>query len=260
MREGLRGFQWRRHSYLVTQMGGIHRRIATTLLTSHPIAERADAEAYIARLERVKPLLEQLVVELQRQEAAGVQPPRFVYELTIGEAGNLVKGAPFDSGADCPMLADFRAKVAATAWPASEQAALVSRAEAALRSGFGPGYRQLIEHLRSAQKSATDVAGAWKLPDGAAFYRYSLESYTTLRVEADQLHELGLREVARIHAEMRAIMQRVGFAGSLQDSSAACAITRACITPTRPPAANSTSPTRASSSPRCVRARVKCWA
>lgn len=217
LREGLQGFQWRRHDYLVTQMGGIHRRIATTLLTSHPITERADAEAYIARLERVKPLLEQLVVELRRQEAVGVQPPRFVYDLTIGEAGNLVKGRPFDDGADCPMLADFRAKIAAAGWPAGEQAALVSRAEAALRTGFGPGYRQLLEHLRVAQKSATDVAGAWKLPNGAAFYRYSLESYTTLPVEPEQLHQLGLKEVARIHAEMRGIMQRVGFSGSLQD-------------------------------------------
>lgn len=217
LREGLRGFQWRHHDYLVTQMGGIHRRIATTLLQSHPIADRADAEAYIARLERVKPLLEQLVDALRRQEAAGVQPPRFVYDLTISEAENLVKGRPFDDGADCPMLADFRAKVAATAWPPSEQAELVARAEAALRSGFGPGYRQLIEHLRAAQKSATDVAGAWKLPDGDAYYRYSLESSTTLPVEPAQLHELGLKEVARIQAEMRSIMQRVGFAGSLQD-------------------------------------------
>lgn len=217
LQEGLRGFQWRRHDYLVTQMGGIHRRIATTLLTSHPIAERADAEAYIARLMRVKPLLEQLVTELRRQEAAGIQPPRFVYDLTIGEATNLVKGRPFDSGADCPMLADFRAKLAATKWTALEQTELLGRAEAALREGFGPGYRQLIEHLRAAQKSATDVAGAWKLPDGAAFYRYSLESYTTLPQEPEQLHELGLREVARIHGEMRALMQRVGFVGSLQD-------------------------------------------
>jgi len=217
LQDGLRGLQWRHHAYLVTQMGGIHRRIATTLLTSHPIAERGDAEAYIARLERVKPLLEQLVVELRRQEAAGVQPPRFVYDLTIDEADNLVQGRPFDDGPDCPMLADFRTKVAATGWPASEQAALVNRAEQALRTGFGPGYRQLIEHLRAAQKSATDVAGAWKLPDGGEYYRYSLESYTTLPMQPDQLHELGLKEVARIHAEMRAIMQRVGFSGSLQD-------------------------------------------
>jgi uncharacterized protein (DUF885 family) len=217
LRDGLQGFQWRRHGYLVTQMGGIHRRIATTLLTNHAIAERADAEAYIARLERAKPLLEQLIVELRRQEAAGVQPPRFVYDLTIGEAGNLVKGRPFDAGADCPMLADFRAKLAAAGWPASEQAALVTRAENALRSGFGPGYRQLIEHLRAAQKSATDVAGAWQLPDGGAYYRYALESYTTLPVQPDRLHELGLEEVARIHSQMRTIMQRVGFPGSLQE-------------------------------------------
>ena len=217
LQDALRGFQWRRYGYLITQMGGIHRRIATTLLQSHPITERVDAEAYIARLQRVKPLLEQLIVELRLQEAAGVQPPRFVYDLAIGEAENLVKGRPFGAGDDCPMLADFRAKVAATSWPASEQTALVNRAEAALRSGFGSGYRQLIEHLRAAQKTANDDAGVWKLADGAAYYRYALESFTTLPAEPAQLHELGLKEVARIHTEMRAIMQRVGFAGSLQD-------------------------------------------
>jgi uncharacterized protein (DUF885 family) len=216
-RESLRGWPWRRHDYLVTQMGGIHRRVATTLLNSHPIAERADANAYIARLTRVKPLMEQLVVELRRQEAAGIQPPRFVYDLAIGEAENLVKGRPFDAGADSPMLADLRAKLAATKWPQSEQAELLNQAEAALREGLGPGYRLLIEHLRAARKTATDIAGAWKLPDGGAYYRYALESYTTLPVKPDELHELGLREVARIHAEMRPIMMSVGFTGSLQD-------------------------------------------
>jgi uncharacterized protein (DUF885 family) len=218
LRENVQAFEWRRHGYYVTQMGGIHRRVATTLLNSHPITERSDAEAYIARLARVKPLLEQLVVELQQQERLRIQPPRFVYDLTIGEAENLIKGRPFDaSDADSPMLADLRTKLAGTKLPAADQAALLAEAERALREGFGPGYRQLIAHLRAAQKTATDEAGIWKLPNGAAYYRIALESYTTLPVGPQELHELGLKEVARIHEEMRAIMQKAGFRGTLQE-------------------------------------------
>lgn len=216
--ERLEGFLWRRNDYLVTQMGGMHRRVATTLLNSHPIAGRADADAYVARLVGVKPLMQQLVVELQRQEAAGVQPPRFVYTLTIGEAGNLLKGRPFEEVAtDSPVLADFRDKIAKANLPAAEQQELLARAQTALRENFGPGYRRLIEHLQAAQQTATDDAGVWKLPNGAAHYRYALESYTTLPIAPEELHALGLREVARIHVEMQGIMRRVGFKGELQE-------------------------------------------
>lgn len=177
LRERVQGFEWRRHGYYVTQMGGIHRRVATTLLNSHPITDRADAQAYVSRLARVKPLLDQLVVELQRQELLRIRPPRFVYDLTIGEAENLVKGRPFDtSDADSPLLADLRTKLAGTKLPAADQAALLAQAETALREEFGPGYRHLIEHLRAAQKTATDEAGVWKLPNGEAYYRFALES------------------------------------------------------------------------------------
>jgi uncharacterized protein (DUF885 family) len=213
--EQLTRFAWRRNEYLVTQMGGMHRRVATVLLNDHPIKERKDAEAYIARLRGVKKLLAQLVTELERQEAAGVKPPRFVFALTIGECTNLITGAPFDrSGKDSPLYADFKAKVAKANLP--DAARLVQQAEAALREGVGPGYRTLIAHLRTAEASATDEDGVWKLPQGAEFYRAMLRSYTTLPVGPEELHQIGLREVARIHDEIRAIMRAVDFSGTLQ--------------------------------------------
>jgi uncharacterized protein (DUF885 family)/dipeptidyl aminopeptidase/acylaminoacyl peptidase len=216
--EGLKGFQWRRSSYLLTQMGGLHRTVATTLLNRHTIADRADADAYVARLSAVKPLMAQLVVELKRQEDAGVKPPRFVYPLTIGEAENLITGRPFDSSdKDSPIYADFKSKLTAAKFSAADQQLLSDRAERALRDGFGAGYRELIEHLREASKTATDEDGVWKLPNGAAYYRYALESYTTLPITAEQLHELGLKEVARIHAEMRKLQAKLGFRGSLSE-------------------------------------------
>lgn len=216
--EVLKAVKWRRSSYLLTQMDGLHRTVATTLLNRHTIADRADANAYVARLAAVKPLLEQLVVELKRQEDAGVQPPRFVYPLVIGEAENLIAGRPFDaSGQDSPIFADFKSKLAAAKFSQADQRALTARAESALREGFGPGYRQLIAHLRDASKTATDAAGVWKLPNGDAYYRYARESYTSLPLTAEKLHELGLKEVARIHEEMRQVQAKIGFAGSLAE-------------------------------------------
>jgi uncharacterized protein (DUF885 family) len=216
-RAALRAFEWRHHDYLVTQMGGLHRRVATVLFNDHQIMERADADAYIARLRAVKPLMLELVGQLQRQQASGIQPPRFVYDLTINEVSNLLKGRPFeDSVDDSPVLADFRRKVDGANFTAADRESLLSQGQEAMRSGFAPGYRALLEQLQSAQRDATEQAGAWKLPRGAEFYRFAIESYTTLPLAPAEVHTLGLKEVARIHAEMRSTMKRLKFNGWLQ--------------------------------------------
>ncbi len=214
----LESFKWRRKDYLISQMGGMHTRVPVTLQNNHPIDTRDDAEDYIARLRGVKPLMEQFVIELKRQEGAGVQPPRFVYPLVIGPAENVIAGAPFDdSGEDSPLWADFKAKIAATDLPATDKAALTEQARTALLEGVQAGYEHLIAHLREAGAKATGEDGVWKLPGGEAFYRSRLEAYTTLPLTAGEIHELGLREVAAIHDQMRGIMEQVGFEGSLQD-------------------------------------------
>ena len=218
LEESIRNWRWREHGYGMTQMGGMHTRVATTLINFHPIQTAADAEAYILRLERVAPLMGQVIESLEREEAAGVRPPRFVYALVIEPSENLIKGAPFGGGeGDSPLFADFKTKLAGSQVPEADRPALISRAEAALRGGFATGYRNLIAYLRAAESRADERDGVWKLPDGEAYYRARLEAYTTLPLVPDEVHAIGLREVAAIHDEMRAIMARVGFTGSLQD-------------------------------------------
>lgn len=214
-REAIERFALRRNDYVMTQMGGMHTRVPITLLNTHNIADRADAEAYCARIERVGALMDQVVAELERQEAAGVSPPRFVYPLVIGPSENMLKGRPFDaSEADCPILADFREKLAKA--KVADADALVARAQAGLSGPFAAGYRKLIAHLRAAEAKADTRDGVWKLPRGDAYYRQQLKAYTTLPLTATAIHDLGLAEVARIHREMSAIMRKVGFAGTLQ--------------------------------------------
>lgn len=212
----LRDFKWRHHDYVMTQMGGVHTRVPSTLTNSHPIATRVDAEAYIKRLAGVEPLMAQAVARLRAQGARGIRPPRFVYGLVIEPCVNLLKGAPFEGEGDSPILADFKTKLAAADLSDADRADLLARGTAALTGGFAAGYGALVAHLRAAEAQADGVDGVWKLPDGEAYYGAQLESYTTLPRKAAEVHALGLREVAAIHDAMRAIMRRTGFDGDLQ--------------------------------------------
>src|SRR4029079_2531897 len=76
-----------------------------------------------------------------------------------------------------------------------------------------PAYQKLIAYFRALLPKTTTDDGAWKLPDGEAFYSYMLYQNTTTKLKADEIHQLGLSEVARIEAEMRAILDAQGFAG-----------------------------------------------
>src|SRR3546814_3269003 len=90
----LRNFKWRHHDYAMTQMGGVHTRVPSTLTNSHPITSRADAEAYIKRLERVETLMKQAVDRLAAKEAWKIQPPSFVYALGPEPCPTPPQGAP----------------------------------------------------------------------------------------------------------------------------------------------------------------------
>ncbi|MDT9600314.1 DUF885 domain-containing protein [Sphingosinicella rhizophila] len=216
--QSLTAFRWRGNRYPVCQMRGPQRSIPQTLINEHLIATRADAEAYVARLHAVKPFLADVVAGLERQAANGVRPPAFSYPLVIGNCEKLLIGAPFDaSGADSPILADFRTKLAKLDIPGPARAKLLHDGIAGLRNGFGPGFRLLIGHLRKGEREVTRNDGVWHLPDGDAYYADALQMETTLPTTPAEVHRIGLEEVGRLHAEMKALMPKLGVSGSLAD-------------------------------------------
>jgi uncharacterized protein (DUF885 family) len=215
--ETLKSYRWRGNRYLVCQMRGPQRTIPQTLINNHPIHDRADAEAYVARLIGVKPYLAGIVDGLERQAGAGVRPPAFSYPLVIGNCENLLRGAPFGGVGDSPILADFRGKVAGLGLPDTAQAKLVTDAEAAMHTGFGAGFRLLMDWLKASQAVMPRNDGVWSLPDGDAYYLAALELETTLPLTPQEVHQTGLDEVARIQAAMREVMKKTGFAGALPD-------------------------------------------
>jgi uncharacterized protein (DUF885 family) len=211
-------FKFRFDVYPVSQMRGVHTQIPTFLINIHKVDNVKDAEAYIARLNAIPKLFDQLIVNLQVREDKGVVAPRFVFPLVLDACHKVIQGKPFDSTAgNSPLLDDFTKKVGALKdLDSATRDRLLSDATKALNESVKPAYEKLIVFLEGQAKRAIDDAGVWKFPDGADFYTSALRRTTTTNLSADQIHEIGLKEVARIHGEMTKIKDKVGFKGDLQ--------------------------------------------
>lgn len=211
------GFKWRDHRYLVTQMRGLHAGVPAFLMNNHKIESISDANAYIARLNGIKPLFSQLEVRLKKQQELAIMPPQFVYEHTIRASQNVIQGAPFTSDGNSILLTDFTNKIDKLDIGSDKKSELIDKAIAALEDSVEPAYQALIELLRDQSSAANKQDGAWKLPNGEQFYNFRLQQMTTTPLTASDIHSIGLSEVERIHGEMRSIMKTVGFEGELNE-------------------------------------------
>ncbi|MBE8168396.1 MAG: DUF885 domain-containing protein [Shewanella sp.] len=210
-------YQWRFHTYPVNQMYGVHSTTASFLINQHQVTDIKDAQAYISRLNGIKLRFKQLEVALQERANRKIIAPKFVFNYVISDSKNIIEGAPFADGKDSVLWADFKKKVAALKLKPQQQAQLESDAKDALLKNVLPAYQDFILYAKQLQTKADTNDGAWKFPNGKVYYNNALARTTTTTMTADDIHALGLSEVARIHSEMRKIMKKVNFKGSLQE-------------------------------------------
>ncbi|GAA0293040.1 DUF885 domain-containing protein [Psychrosphaera haliotis] len=209
--------QWRLHNYPVNQMFGTHSQIPAFLINQHSIANEKEARDYISRIKGAEKVLFDVVENLKAREAKGIIAPKFVFPHVIRDSKNIIVGAPFDNGDDSTILSDFSRKVNALELESETKLVLIAEAKAALISSLKPGYDKLVSYLVTLEKKADDKDGAWKFPEGEAFFNNALARTTTTDLTANEIHKIGLDEVARIHQEMTEIKNKVGFDGELSD-------------------------------------------
>ncbi|KTE08621.1 DUF885 domain-containing protein [Sphingopyxis sp. H115] len=202
-------FPFRKHGYIFDQMNGAQSQMPAFLINIHRVADTVEAEAYIARIRGIGPVLDALSAQSAERAANGIQPPKWVYPYVISDIGNL-------QGPDNAVIEDISAKVGKLAIDPAEKARLIASAKAAWAESAGPAYGRLLAEMQRQQASAPTEDGIWRLPGGKAYYEALLANYTTTDMTATEIHDLGLAEVARIHGEMKAIMAKVGFKGTLQ--------------------------------------------
>lgn len=211
-------FKYRFHNYPVNQMRGLQSGMPAFMINMHRVSDEKDALAYIKRLQTVNKKFKTLNYNLKVRAEKGILPPKFVYPYVIKDSQNILKGQPFDnSEQDSTLLADFKKKVSALDIEQGEKEKLIEAAKTALITSVKPAYESLIETTRWIESQANDDDGAWKFPDGEAFFNAALKQTTSTELTADEIHKIGLFEVERIHNEMREIMKKVGFTGTLQE-------------------------------------------
>jgi uncharacterized protein (DUF885 family) len=143
-------------------------------------------------------------------------PPKWVYPYVINDARNVITGAPFDSGPDAPLFADFKGKVGKLNISQIEKDLLIADAAQALNSAVKKAYEALISEMTAQEKVAGTDDGVWRFKDGAGYYAERLANYTTTNMTPEQIHQLGLAQVARIHKEMGVVQKKMGVKGDLQ--------------------------------------------
>ncbi len=213
-------YPFRKNGFLFDHRRGAHTSMPAFLINIHRISTTDDVSAYISRIEGIGPRLDALIAESRERADNGVMPPDWVYPYVIADLEALIA-----AGDDNAVLQDFNSKLSpfipdlpeGTQAEASMAIAMMGMAQEAWNSSALPAYERLLVEMRRQQAFAPTDDGIWRLPNGEEYYAALLKSYTTTDLTADEIHSIGLREVDRIHGEMRAIMAQVGFEGSLLD-------------------------------------------
>ena len=210
--------EFRHHVYIMHQFRAAHTFIPSFLINIHRINDISDADAYIQRLHGVSAMFDQVIDQLRIREKLGVFPPKWAYDQMIQASNNVISGNPFtQSENDSTILADFTQKLGALGLSQAEQASYLSKANTALNKSVKPAYEKLIAELMKQRLLSPEGDGVWRLPDGDKWYQNRLEWFTTTDLNAEQVHQIGVQNVERIHAQMREIMAQVNFEGTLSE-------------------------------------------
>jgi uncharacterized protein (DUF885 family) len=210
MRTQVEGERWRWHNYPVNQMFGVQSALPNFMAQVHQVKSEREARDYVARLELFPTKFGQVIEGLRMRESKGVVPPQFVVEKVLAQMEGFVGGG-VEANILYTTFVEKLDKLAPDQLDAATRSELLDAVRASIEGAVFPAYRELIAYFQSLRPKATRNDGAWSLPDGEAYYAYEVKANTTTDYTPEQVHELGLNEVARIGAEMDQILRDAGY-------------------------------------------------
>jgi len=195
----------------VSQADGAHNDVFV-VIDQMPARTVKDYENILARLRALPTYIDQTLALMREQLAAGLAQPAVVVDLILDQ----VTAQSRPAAADSPLLAAFRRFPADM--PAADEERLRTQARAAYEQQFVPSWTRLEAFLRGTYlKQARAQTAIGSLPNGPAAYATLIHAYTTTRMPAEQIHQLGLQEVARIEKEMERLAREAGFTGPVTE-------------------------------------------
>jgi len=197
------GDAWRNTPYVVIQNVGAYIDTPQLLDTDQPIENRADAEAYLSRLSQFPGELDGELVRMRAARAKDLVPPTFLIDKALDQLGIALKNS-LQGGTVVDSLARrTKEKGIPGDWEA--------RARRIATTGVVPALQRQIAELQAERRSATDVAGMWSRPHGEEYYRWALKSSTTTNMSPDEVHKMGLDQLAELHGRMDPILKSIGY-------------------------------------------------
>ena len=206
----LEGDKWRHHNFPVNQLFGVQSMLPNFMADQHLVEKERDARNYIIRLTKFPVKFSQMLEGLRLREEKGILPPKFMVEKVLTQMRGFIEPKPAEHMLVTTLDKKLE-KIAPAQLSPETRKALLEDASRAVEQSVYPAYRELIAYFEKLQPKATSNDGAWRLPDGEAYYAYEVKSNTTTDLSAEQLHQIGLAEVARIGAEMDAILKEAGY-------------------------------------------------
>jgi uncharacterized protein (DUF885 family) len=220
LEQATESFAFQYHNYPINQMYGLHTSVNSFLVNIHQIDTIKDATHYIERIYGIKPLLNQLIVQIKKREAMGIKPPAFVYENVIKTSENLLKGHPFEkkSKEQNILWESFFKKTEKLKLYSSSENVLKHKLKRALLRAYKPAYKKLIKHLKKSNLTPAKNTGFSQFDQGKAFYNLSLKHSTTSTLNAQEIHELGLQQVYNLQTQILALLPELNLPKNVLDS------------------------------------------
>lgn len=204
----IEGEQFRYHSYPVNQLFGVQNGYPSFMQAQHQVTDEQDAEHYLSRLTAVGTKFEQVIQGLERRTERGILPPTFVIDRVLTEMTGFIETPPQEN----ILYQSFKTKLdAIEEMPEASKESFLAEAEKRIEADVYPAYELLINYFVKVKPQSNTDDGLWRLPNGLAAYNHALAFFTTTDYTADDLHQLGLSEVARIQADMLAILAEQGI-------------------------------------------------
>jgi uncharacterized protein (DUF885 family) len=195
--------EWRNTPYVVIQNVGAYLDMPRLLGADQPVYTVEDAEAYLARLSVFDQQLDGETARVRNAAAVGLVPPDFLLDKTVAQLEATLAAARAPDRGDLVQVLKRRTVTIPGDWERQAKGAVAARTVPALE-------RQLAE-IKALRGRATSAPGMRERPHGAEYYAWALRASTTTRMTPDAIHELGLRQLAEIHARMDPLLRQLGY-------------------------------------------------
>ncbi len=207
LRSAVEGERYEHYNFPLQQFSGANVGLPNLMTVVHPVRSEEDARNYLARLGLFETRMDEATARARELAARDILPPRFILDATIAQMQQFIDGP----AAANPLVTTFAERLQSVdALDAASRDALVAEATRTVQAGVYPAWSRAIAELRAQQPRATDDAGLWRFADGADAYAYHLRRFTSTQLDAEAIHAIGLREVARIEGEMDGILRSLG--------------------------------------------------